>query len=205
MESQTKTTRRSVLKNTAAVCTAITLGGVEIPAQAESAQPADFGDQLRKAVYDTLFIDTHEHLLEEEERLKANAGRIKANDWSFLLSHYLDSDLLTAGMPKETHEAFFSSQTDPIKKWDLLEPFWPYVRNTGYGQAVEIAMQKIYGVSSLSRENVPKIQEQYLKQIQPGFYMNILRNIAGIESCQVNCLSAPFSETKQPNAVDARP
>ena len=198
MKTQTIVTRRSALKESLAVCAATTLAVSAVPSHAENPQPADFRKQLQSKVKETLFIDTHEHLLEEDVRLKADHARIKANDWSFLLSHYLDSDLLTAGMPKEIHQAFFSPQTDPIKKWDLLEPYWPSVRHTGYGQAVEIAIRELYGVSSLSRETVAKIQEGYLKRIQPGFYRDILRNTAGIESCQVNCLSSPFSESKEP-------
>ena len=53
-------------------------------------------------VFQTPLIDTHEHLFEEKERLAGTAHpRIQADDWALLLSHYLDSDLLVAGMPKD--------------------------------------------------------------------------------------------------------
>jgi hypothetical protein len=43
-------------------------------------------------VQQTPFIDTHEHLIEEKERLKGTAHtRVKSDDWSLLLSHYLNS------------------------------------------------------------------------------------------------------------------
>lgn len=135
-----------------------------------------------KQVKQSSFIDTHEHLLEEEDRLKGEPARIKSNDWSLVLSHYLDSDLLTAGMPRETYAEFFSPSVDPLKKWDLIEPYWPRVRNTGYGQAVEIAMRELYAVPSLGRDSIARIQAGYQKRIHPGFYREILREVAGIES-----------------------
>jgi len=194
-------TRRSALKNTAALCAVAAVESAAMPAKSENAKPTDIREQLQKKVQETLLVDTHEHLLEEEERLKGDSNRIKANDWSLLLSHYLDSDLLTAGMPKDAHDALFSTAVDPVKKWEYLEPYWPAVRHTGYGQAVEIALRELYGVEGLSRETVSKIQEGYRRRIRPGFYREILHDTAGIESCQVNCLASPFSETMQPTLL----
>lgn len=188
-------TRRSALRNTAMACSVLASGSASA---ASGAKPSDFREQIESRIKKTLFIDTHEHLLEEEDRLKGEPARIKSNDWSLVLSHYLDSDLLTAGMPRETHAEFFSPSVDPLKKWDLIEPYWPRVRNTGYGQAVEIAMRELYAVPSLGRDSIARIQAGYQERIHPGFYREILREVAGIESCQVNYLSAPFSESKQP-------
>jgi hypothetical protein len=98
--------------------------------------------EIVKKVFETPLIDTHEHLLEEKERLAASHPRVQADDWSLLLSHYLNSDLLVAGMPKDAYDAFFSAKTDPADKWRHLGPYWPAVKNTGYGQAVRIAMQQ---------------------------------------------------------------
>lgn len=194
--------RRSGMKSIGAVGSAAFLGSVAGPwGNTSQAMPGDWKDQIRQKVDLTPLIDTHEHLIEEEDRLSGINNRIKSNDWSFLLSHYIDSDLLTAGMPPDHHSRFFSNQLDPVEKWKLIEPYWPAVRHTGYGQAVELAMQKLYQVDRLSGETIAAIQERYLKTIQPGFYKTILRQQAGIESCQVNFLGAPFSESRQPNLL----
>ncbi|MDX9754959.1 MAG: amidohydrolase family protein [bacterium] len=199
-ETSTKVSRRSTMKSLGLIGSTVFLtGGTPVlEARAASVGQGDFYAALCQRIDETPFIDTHEHLLEEEERLQENSGRIKANDWSFILSHYLDSDLLSAGMPRPEYEAFFSAALDPMQKWAVLEPWWWAVRHTGYGQAVEIAVRKLYDVEGLTKDSIVKIQEGYLKGIQPGFYTRYLRDFAGIESCQVNCLSAPFSETSQP-------
>jgi predicted TIM-barrel fold metal-dependent hydrolase len=152
-------------------------------------------------VFETPFIDTHEHLLEEKERLAASHPRVQADDWSLLLSHYLNSDLLVAGMPKEAYDAFFSAKTDPADKWRYLEPYWPAVKNTGYGQAVRIAIQQLYNIEDLSAATVKKVQAGYEQTRRPGFYRHILSELGKIESCQVNCLSRPFSESEMPTLL----
>jgi hypothetical protein len=105
--------------------------------------------------------------------------------------------MFTCGMPRNDHEAFFSPETDPLRKWDLLEPYWPRIHNTGYAQAVDIAVRQLYGVERLSRGTVGRVQDGYRKGIRPGFYEKVLRDVARIESCQVNSLEAPFSESPQ--------
>jgi predicted TIM-barrel fold metal-dependent hydrolase len=109
--------------------------------------------------------------------------------------------MLTCGMPRADHEAFFSPETDPIRKWELLEPYWPWIRNTGYAQAVELAAKRLYGVEELSRETIGRVQDAYRQTIAPGFYGKVLGEVAGIESCQVNSLEVPFSESPQPTLL----
>ncbi len=192
-------TRRALLKNAGLA------GGALLGATAgvSSAAPPVPSGSARKDILDAVLaaplIDTHEHLLEESERL-AGAGRprIRADDWSLLLSHYLDSDLSVAGMPRKDLDAFLSPGRDPQTKWKLLAPHWSTVKNTGYGQAVRIAVRQLYEVEDISAASVDKIQKGYEKTRRAGFYKHILQERANIESCQVNCLSEPFKKSAMP-------
>jgi hypothetical protein len=191
--------RRSVLKK-GGLAGAIGVGaGIGCSYGINTPRPAskEVLQTLQARVEETPIVDTHEHLIEEESRLSGKHKRIKANDWSFLLSHYLNSDLITCGMPQEELDSFFAAETDPLEKWRLLEPYWDRVKRTGYGQAVKIALERIYGINELSSETVSKIQNAYIENIKPGFYKHILQELGNIESCQVNSLEAPFNESKQ--------
>jgi hypothetical protein len=157
--------------------------------------------EIETCVWQTPLIDTHEHLLEEHERLSANPQLVRCDDWTMVMSMYLDSDLFTAGMPKETWDQFFSTKVDPIDKWSLLEPYWLAIKNTGYGQAVSITIKELYGVEELSKKTIKKVQQKYEETRRHGFYKRILRDLANIESCQVNCLNRPFSETTMPTLL----
>ncbi len=201
MTKGNRISRRDTLAGMGALGAATVLGSGRL-----EAGPSALGGRLHPAiaekVFETPLIDTHEHLLEEKERLAgAEHPRVQADDWSLLLSHYLDSDLLVAGMPRDAYDQFFSAKTDPLDKWRVLEPYWLAVKNTGYGQAVRIAMRRLYDVDDLSAQTVKQVQAGYEKVRRPGFYRHVLCEQGRIESCQVNCLSAPFGETQMPSLL----
>jgi len=205
-ETRETISRRTTLKGLGTVGGCALLGsGMGGPLQAAPAAPADASParkELFEKVFATPLIDTHEHLLEEKERLRGpGRPRVRVDDWSLLLSHYLDSDLLTCGMPQDEYNRLFSSDVDPLEKWEILAPYWPFVRSTGYGQAVEIAMRELYDVPHLGPDTVKKVAEGYDRVRAPGFYRRILCEKAGIESCQVNCLSRPFMESDMPELL----
>jgi predicted TIM-barrel fold metal-dependent hydrolase len=155
---------------------------------------------LAQKVQETPLIDTHEHLMNESERLQAGEKVWdKANDWTFLLSHYFDSDLVVAGMSQADHDRFFSPGLGPLEKWKLVEPFWPSARYTGYGLNVRQTLRMVYGINDLSAESVKNLQTAYRETIKPGFYRHLLRDVGNIESCQVNLW--PFLESEQPDLL----
>jgi len=158
---------------------------------------------IRQRVFHAPLIDTHEHLIEEKERLQgAPHTRVPCDDWALLFSHYLNSDFLVAGMPKADIDRFLSAKVDPRAKWDLLAPYWPAVKNTGYAQAVRIALRELYGVEDLSADTITNVQAGYEQTRRAGFYREILHNRGKIESCQVNCLTGePFNKSDMPTLL----
>ena len=120
------------------------VGGTAADGGTTARLPTDVRERLQAKVRGTPLVDTHEHLIEEADRLQGTRyPRVRCDDWAFLLSHYLDSDLAVAGMPPEALKRFFSPEVDPLKKWSLVEPYWAAVRQTGYGQAVRLACRRI--------------------------------------------------------------
>jgi hypothetical protein len=194
--------RREFIRYSALGLTGATLTGMVPPpstAAADLKRPRK-DDPLYQKVLDTPLIDTHEHLMNESERIQAGKSIWdKANDWTFLLSHYFDSDLVVAGMSQADHDRFFSADLDPLDKWKLIEPFWPYVKHTGYGLNVRHTLKDVYGIDDLTRETVRRLEEAYHAAIKPGFYRHLLRDIGNIESCQVNLW--PFLESEQPDLL----
>jgi len=181
-----------------------------VPPHAEAArgdapptEPADARQIIRDRVFDTPMVDTHEHLLEESERLQGPAHpRVRCDDWALLLSHYLNSDLLVAGMPQAQLDRLLSPDITPLDKWALLEPHWPAVKNTGYAQAVRLAMRELYEVPDLSADTVAAVQAGYEKTRRPGFYHHLLTKVAKLESVQVNNLTGePFKRSVMPTLL----
>jgi predicted TIM-barrel fold metal-dependent hydrolase len=203
-DQQERMSRRSAIRGVGAIGAGAALGGIvgSKPAQAEpvetAAKPSDIAARIARRVRETPLVDSHEHLVEEKQRLDK---QVRCDDWALLMSHYLDSDLLTAGMPQNDLTRFLSPNVDPLEKWRLLAPWWPHVKNTGYGQAVAIAIRTLYGVGELSEKTVSKVQQKYDELRKPGFYRKVLVDIARIHSSQVNCLSQPFMESQLPDLL----
>ena len=159
--------------------TAASSGAQSAKAEQCSEMPGRAHPALVEKVFATPLIDTHEHLIEEKERLTGTKSRrVRADDWSLLLNHYLNSDLFVGGLRSESYKRFFAAETDPADKWRLLEPYWPAVKNTGYGQAVRIAMQQLYDVDDLSAATVKEVQAGYERTRRPGFYQRVLCDAA---------------------------
>lgn len=204
MKAKNAISRRSTLKGIGAVgamglLKSEVVGAAENPAGRNAKVPAS---EIRQVIADkvngTPLIDTHEHLIEEKGRFTAHP-RVRGDDWSLLLSHYLNSDLITAGMTQADHDRFFSPDVDPADKFRLIEPFWPAVKDTGYGQAVRIACRRLYGVEDIRPDTIKQIQAGYERTRRPGFYEHILCKLSNIESCQVNSLEGPpFMESAHP-------
>ena len=207
MNTKKSVSRRAALKGFGAVGVAIaTLGHNTSRAAAAAPEPRTVtsGNDARKLIAERVqqapLIDTHEHLLEERERLQGSSHpRMPCDDWALLFSHYLNSDFLTAGMPKVDMDRFLSPQVDPLAKWTLIAPYWPAVRNTGYAQAVRIAIRELYGVEDLTEKSIATVQSGYERTRRPGFYQQILQDRAKIESCQINRLMGePFKQSDMP-------
>ena len=209
MNTNPTLSRRAILKGLgAAGVAAATIGQpggqaaeslTSLPGGSVSADPKP----ILKAVLGAPLIDTHEHLIEEKERLRgASSPRVPCDDWALLFSHYLNSDLLSAGMAPADMNRFLSPKLDPLAKWRLIAPYWPAVRNTGYAQAVRLAIHELYGVEELTENSIAKVQAGYERTRRPGFYKQILQERGGIESCQVNSLSGePFKRSDMPTLL----
>ena len=189
-------TRRDALTGTGLVAASFLVQA----GNSHAAEPLTPPDEIARCVSKTPFVDTHEHLIEEERRTQWDkpSRRVPCNDWALLFSHYLNADLRVAGMSAADHDKFLSPDLPADRKWALLAPHWPAVKHTGYGRAVRLAIERLYGVSDLNENTVGQVADRYPRWVKPGFYATILRDHAGIESCQVNSLEKPFSESKQP-------
>jgi len=159
--------------------------------------------EIAALVNETPFIDTHEHLIEEKQRVAGEPdGRLlPCNDFAYLLLHYTGSDLIAAGMPGPDRQRFFGREADPEEKWRLVAPYWERVKHAGYGQAARRSIRALYGVEDLNASTYTDVNERYRDLIRPGYYRTVLNDFAGVESCQVNSLQRVFMETEYPTLL----
>ncbi len=130
--------------------------------------------RLLEAVDRLEIIDTHEHIIPEQERLSQPV------DFFTLAGHYAIDDVTSAGLPAAARKIIGRPETPASERWRAFEPYWKFARFTGYGQALRIAIQDLYGFEEISAGTLPKINEAIHAQNRPGLYRKLLRERAKV-------------------------
>lgn len=156
-------------------------------------------DPIEDKVFETPFIDTHEHLIDESERLNCIEPIIPCDDWTLLLNHYFSFDLVSAGMPKNQFDNLFSKQIDPIDKWRILKEYWPYLKNTASGLVFRNTIAILYDIVEISDDNILELQNRYEQTRRTGFYKHIIQDLANIKHCHVH---SPIRACKKNESPD---
>ncbi len=158
---------------------------------------------LAEALADVKLIDTHEHVAAESVRLGMTL------DFTYLMPHYVSSDLVSAGMavddletirrpgrqmvnalrkgihPSKADYEFAdrlpAQDPDLDEKWRRLAPFWARTRNTGYARCLLIAMRDLFGIDDLNEDTYRPLSEALQSSNQNGWYRYVLKDRAGIE------------------------
>lgn len=98
-------------------------------------------EELYKFVEQLTIIDTHEHLPLREDLRDRDADVLKE-----YLSHYISSDLISAGLSQADYQRVTDTALPILERWEILEPYWACVQFTGYARALNIAVQDLYGI-----------------------------------------------------------
>ena len=59
------------------------------------------------------------------------------------------SSVISAGLSQKDFLYVRDASKPLMERWNMVEPYWEYNRHTGYGQAVDISVKKLYGYSIL--------------------------------------------------------
>jgi len=167
-----------------------------MPSEGGSIVPVN--EKIKSEVDSISIIDTHEHIMPEEEREKY------ALDFSYLFGHYNSSDLISAGMPPRLLEAvrlpmyrfqvWNAKRTKNIlkgpeperedmsleEKWQAMEPYWEAIRNTAYAKATLIAINDLFGIGDLNRETYVSVSKAIANSRKPGWYKHVMKEKSNI-------------------------
>ncbi len=126
-------------------------------------------------------IDTHEHLPHNEavwlEKYQNGSGDLLTE----YLSHYFSCDLVSAGLAIADLEKVRSSGLSILEKWNLIEPYWDAARHTGYGRALDLSVQGIYGIPGISRQTIEDANSAFLASVKPGHFERVLQELSHIK------------------------
>lgn len=136
--------------------------------QAASAAAPELQTDLLEAFAQIPLVNTHEHIIPEEERTSSRV------DFFTLAGHYAINDVISAGLAGDDLSVVRNPDAPAEQRWRAFELHWQSARLTGYGQALRIAIQDIYGVDQISGTTLPEINRRIEAANQPGLYEEIL-------------------------------
>ena len=132
-------------------------------------------ERMAAFVEELPLVDTHEHIVPEEERLAAE------QDLFAWFPHYASSDLVAAGLPVPVLEEIRNSSLPVEEKWARLAPYWDMTRNTAYCRTLLIAAKDLHGMADINADTWHDLSEKIRTTRRPGWYRYVLRERAKIE------------------------
>jgi len=115
-------------------------------------------ETLRQHIDSLTIVDTHEHLQLENDWIKLEEDVLA--QW---LTHYFPYDMVSAGLPASVYEGPVRDSSKPLReRWKMVEPYWAAARNTGYGRALDIAAQGIYGLPRVDGSTIEELNARFL-------------------------------------------
>lgn len=112
----------------------------------------------------------------EQEWLAVDENRL---DFSQLM-HYIDLDVVSAGMPAEQMREVRFGDSSEDEKWAMFEPHWRCARNTTFAWVVEESVREFYGVDGLNSGTYKEVGRRIRETRRPGRYRQILKDAAHI-------------------------
>jgi hypothetical protein len=111
-------------------------------------------DEITEKVFNIPIFDTHEHILDEEDRKKHKL------DFSSFFSIYSATDLQISGMSQEDFLLFQNEDTEVNKKWELFSPHWENVKNTNYAKVLFEVLKGLYGFTDITVSNYIELSKK---------------------------------------------
>ncbi len=136
-----------------------------------------FADRIRAAVNAVRIIDTHEHLVTEEQRI-AMANDL---DFTYLFQHYAKEDLISASNEAGIIQIAFGHSFPLQDRWQLFAPYYDAMRTTGYGRVPLIAARDLYGISDINENTIQALSDSVRAASVAGLYRRVLKERAGID------------------------
>lgn len=102
--------------------------------------------KINNSIDEIWLIDSHEHFTTE-------AGR-KSNEVDFfsLIIGYLQADLISSGMSNEELKTMLDKEKSDDERWRIFNDHWNKVRNTGYGQCLQISVLGLFGIEDINEK-----------------------------------------------------
>ena len=135
----------------------------------------------------TPMVDTHEHLRKEPDWLEDGPDILQD-----LFGNYVPADLNTAGASSEAMQRLMeASDPDIAGRFEGIQEAWEATQFTGYGEAVRLIAEHVYGIGELTGAVLEAAQEKIKALRKPGERYRLLHDVANLDHVQTDDFSWP--------------
>ena len=150
--------------------------------------------QLKSYIDGLEIVDTHEHL-PAYECMRSPTDDVLTE----YLRQYFVVDLASSGLPWADLEKVLRTGLSIEEKWKLVAPYWEISRNTGYGQALDISAEALYGISKIDGSTIEELNDKFIKARQDGgMFRKVLKDLCKTKTCMLDNLVKPGSIDADP-------
>lgn len=129
-----------------------------------------------------LLADTHEHLRKENDWVEDGPDILQD-----LFGNYVPADLIVAGARPEAMKRLMDAADPDLRgRFAGIRDAWEATRFTGYGEAVRLLAEQIYGMPELTPEGLEAAQAKLTALRRPGERLRLLREAAGLDHTQTD-------------------
>ena len=130
----------------------------------------------------TPLVDTHEHLRKEPDWLEDGPDILQD-----LFGNYVPADLNTAGAsPDAMQRLMDASNPDIAGRFKGIQEAWEATQFTGYGEAVRLIAEHVYGIDELTGEALESAGEKIKALRKPGERYRLLHDVANLDHVQTD-------------------
>ena len=137
---------------------------------------------LSRYLHETPLIDTHEHLRFEEDWVAHGPDVLQD-----LFENYVTAALVVAGASQEDVDFLLDpGRGDVAARFERVRKAWEAVKHTGYGEAVGILAEEVYGMNDLTVDGLQAAQGENERLRAPGQRLALLRDRARLDHVQID-------------------
>ena len=139
---------------------------------------------LSEHIQATPLCDTHEHLNKERDWVEGGPADVLCD----LFGNYVPADLISAGASPEAVQALTRPEAGDLEsRMCGVDPAWRAIRHTGYGEAVRILAEEIYGMPpDWGAADLEAAQARLADWRRPGGRRRLLEEAGGIDHTQTD-------------------
>lgn len=138
--------------------------------------------ELAQFIQATPLCDTHEHLGSEEQYVTNSPDILQS-----LFDNYVTADLIVAGATQAAVKTLLDKTNPDIKgRFEGIRPAWEAVAYTGYGEAVRLIAQEVYGIETITADTIAAAQDKHATLCAPGQRLRLLQEHANLDHVQID-------------------